>query len=85
MEHCHFCGNKNIKATYTQYTYKHNGKFLIIENVPCDQCEYCGEQYFNAKVLKQIENEFIAINSGQKKTAKQIIVPTESFEDLASA
>lgn len=82
MEKCNFCGNKNLKEIKTEYTYKHKGKYLLIDDVPCIQCEYCGEQYFEAKVLKQIEKEFSNIYSGRKKANKEIIVPMESFQEL---
>lgn len=83
MKSCNFCGNKNLKNNKTDYTYKHNGKYLLIEQVPCIQCEFCGEQYFEAKVLKQIEKEFINIYNGTKKVNKEIIIPTENFSEMA--
>ena len=83
MKNCNFCGNKNIKSTQTEYTYKHNNAYLLVKEVPCLQCEYCGEQYFEAKVLQQIEKEFFSIQNGEKKTKQQIIMPTESFAEIA--
>ncbi len=50
---CNFCGNKNFREKQTQYIYRHNEQLLIVEDVPCEECEYCGEQYFKAKVLKK--------------------------------
>ncbi len=85
MNNCSFCGNKNLKQSKTEYTYKHNGKYLLINKVPCIQCEYCGEKYFEAKVLKQIETEFSNIYSGKKKINKEIIMPTENFSEVISA
>lgn len=40
---CQFCGNKNFSEQKVQYTYKHDDKFLIVDDVPCEQCQYCGE------------------------------------------
>ena len=57
----HFCGNRNFRVTATQYTYRHAGKFLIVNDVQCTKCEYCDEAYFKANVLKRIEKEFNAI------------------------
>ena len=79
---CPFCGNKNFKDTAVQYTYKKDAKFLIINNVPCMQCEYCGEQYFQAPVLKKIAAEFEAIYSQGKSVKTEIRVPMEQFSDL---
>ena len=52
---CVFCGHKDIQHSQTQYIYRHNDKFLIVNDVPCLQCTYCGEQYFEGYVLKNIE------------------------------
>ena len=85
MKKCSFCGNKNIKNNTTEYTYKHNGKYLLINNVPCKQCEFCGEKYFEAKVLRQIEEEFLNIQSGKKKVSKELIIPFEDFTEMVIA
>jgi hypothetical protein len=53
-----------------------------VDNVPCEECEYCGEQYFKAEVLKKIEKDFVDIYSNKKKLKKQIEVPIEEFEEL---
>lgn len=85
MKVCHFCGNINFKKIKVTYSYKHQGKYLFINNVPCEQREYCGEQYFSAKVLKQIENEFNNIYLQGKKVHKEIIVPIENYKEFASS
>jgi YgiT-type zinc finger domain-containing protein len=84
MENCSFCGNKNFKTTKIEYTYKQNDKYLLINDVPCIQCEYCGEKYFEAKVLKDIEHEFFKIYNEGKKT-NTIAVPIEGYEELKYA
>lgn len=55
---CSFCGNKNILDKKVQYIYKHDDRFLVVNNVPCEECGYYGEQYFKADVLKRIEKSF---------------------------
>jgi YgiT-type zinc finger domain-containing protein len=82
VEVCGFCGNKNFKEKRVQYIYKHDGHFLIVDNVPCEECEYCGEQYFKAEDLKKIEKDFLAIYSNKKKLRKHIEVPIEEFAEL---
>jgi len=76
---CNFCGNKNSNKMVTQYIYRNNGKFMIVEDVPCEQCEYCGEQYFAADVLKKIETDFTAVYSHNKKATQEIVIPVEQF------
>ncbi len=46
--------NRRRKSTKVQYTYKKDNKYIIVDDVPCEQCEYCGEQYFEANVLKNM-------------------------------
>jgi YgiT-type zinc finger domain-containing protein len=84
MTQCAFCGNKHLKNTLTEYTFRHDGSYAIFHNVPALQCEFCGEKYFEAKILKQIEDEFHAIQSGKQPTDK-IVVPVEDFSALEVA
>jgi YgiT-type zinc finger domain-containing protein len=79
MKKCNFCGNKNIRNTLTQYIYRHNGKMMIVDDVPCEQCEFCGEKYFSAEVLKKIENDFFEVHSARRKPQSEILVPVEHF------
>ena len=78
---CSFCGNTNFRHRNVQYIYQHDNKFLLVNNVPCTECEYCGEQYFEASVLKKIEAEFMAIQQGKKPVQKSIQVPVEEYLD----
>ena len=79
---CHFCGNKNFKDAKVQYIYRHDDKFLIMNDVPCEQCEYCGEQYFEGKVLNRIEEEFQNIYVKGKKPKEEVKVPIEQFSEF---
>ncbi|MBU4450133.1 MAG: YgiT-type zinc finger protein [Actinomycetia bacterium] len=79
---CNFCGNKNFREGHIQYIYKHNNQFLVVDNVPCEECEYCGEQYFKAKVLKKIEENFKAIYHSGKKAKREVTIPVEEFAEI---
>ncbi len=85
MDSCTFCGNKNFNEITTQYTYKRDGKFMLVDDVPCVRCEFCGEQYFEARILKEIESEFNAIYSKKKVAKRHITIPVESYAELAMA
>lgn len=82
MKACNFCGNKNFRERHVQYIYKHNDQFLVVNNVPCEECEYCGEQYFKAEVLKKIEEDFNAIYQSGKKAKKEVKVPVEEYVEI---
>jgi YgiT-type zinc finger domain-containing protein len=79
---CNFCGNRNFREKHVQYIYKHDNQFLVVDNVPCEECEYCGEQYFKAEVLKKIEENFGAIYFSGKKAKKEVTVPVEEFAKI---
>lgn len=78
---CNFCGNRHHRQRTVQYVYRRDDQYFIVNNVPCEQCEYCGEQYFEAEVLKKIEEGFEAIYSGGKKAARELQVPVEEFSE----
>lgn len=52
---CFHCGKDELRADTTQYFCKLNGHYIIIENVPCEKCDFCGETYFNVSVMEKIE------------------------------
>jgi len=79
---CSFCGNKSFKSASVQYVYRQDNQFLVVNNVPCEQCDHCGEQYFEAGVLKKIEAEFKGIYQAGKPARKQITVPLEEFAEI---
>lgn len=79
---CSFCGNKNFNKKAVQYIYRNNEQFLVVNNVPCEECEYCGEQYFKGMDLERIETDFKAIYSTGKKVKKEVTVPVEEFAEI---
>ena len=79
---CNFCGNKNFKEKHIQYIYKHDNQFLVVNNVPWEECEYCGEQYFKAGVLKKIEKDFKDIYFSGKKAKGEVKIPVEEFVEI---
>ena len=79
---CNFCGNKIFIEKHVQYIYKHDDQFLVVNNVPCEECEYCGEQYFKAEVLKRIEKDFIDIYFSSRRAKREIKVPVEEFAEI---
>ena len=52
---CVFCKG-DLKPSTTTYTVNINDNVIIIKNVPCEECQQCGEQYFSTSVTKHIEN-----------------------------
>jgi len=76
---CVFCGNKHLSETNTRYLYQQKGQMMLVENVPCLKCDYCGEPYFEIQVLKKIENDFKEISSKRKNPLQIMEVPLEEY------
>ncbi len=52
---CHFCDGKVVEERVV-VDYRWGGDLLaIIEDVPAGVCEVCGERYFKAAVVKEME------------------------------
>lgn len=76
---CSFCGNDKFRKNKVEYIYKHNGNYLVVNNVPCEECEFCGEQYFEAKTLKKIEKKYEEIYLKGRSPQQELKVPLEDF------
>lgn len=51
---CEFCRGKTVKKKVKRQHWLH-GKLYIVENVEAEVCPECGERYFHAKVLDEID------------------------------
>jgi len=51
---CEFCGGQTAKKRVKKQHWLH-GKLYIVENVEAEVCSECGERYFHAKVLDEID------------------------------
>lgn len=77
---CAFCGNKNLSAKTTRYLHQQNEEMLIVEDVPCLECDFCGEQYFDIDVLKRIETDHREITEHRRQPARYVRVAVEAFD-----
>ena len=50
---CEFCGGQTAKKKVKRQHWLH-GKLFIVENVEAEVCLECGERYFHAKTLDEI-------------------------------
>jgi len=52
---CYFCGGKVSEKKVT-VDYRWGEEFVtILKNVPAGVCTVCGEQYYKAKIVKEME------------------------------
>ncbi len=52
---CMFCKCDSIKSSLTTHVVNYNGTIIVIKNVPCEECEQCGEKYYTDEVAEKIE------------------------------
>ena len=62
---CERCGGKT-KTELVDKTIFHQGKSVLVENIEAEVCTDCGERYFNARVLLELEDK---IESGEYRKA----------------
>jgi YgiT-type zinc finger domain-containing protein len=79
---CAFCGNKNLSKKNTRYIHQQGDNLLIVDDAPYLECDFCGEQYFDAYVLKTIEADHISIINHQKMPNRVQTVAVENFISL---
>lgn len=51
---CEFCGGQTVKKKVKRQHWLH-GRLYIVENVEAEVCSECGERYFHAKFLEEID------------------------------
>lgn len=52
---CDICGKERAQVRRITETYGKGRNLLVIENVPMVSCPSCGESYFTAETLHEIE------------------------------
>jgi len=72
---CHFCGGEVLEKRIT-IDYRWGDKLMaIIENVPAGVCQVCGEQYFKAEVVKEMER----IATSEETPKRMLQVPLKEL------
>ena len=74
---CYICGQKAARIRKVTEAYGKGKNILIIENVPMVRCSKCGETYFTAETLHEIER----IKLHRKSFATERPVDVASFSD----
>ena len=70
---CHFCGGK-VEEKRVTVDYRWGEELLaVLKNVPAGVCQVCGERYFKAEVVKDMERT--ANSSKEKEIAEKIQIP----------
>jgi YgiT-type zinc finger domain-containing protein len=52
---CDICGKEGARIRRVTRSYGKGANLLVIENIPVVSCPHCGETYFTAETLHEIE------------------------------
>jgi YgiT-type zinc finger domain-containing protein len=76
---CIYCGSSQYEERRTDYLYSYKGNYLLVPNTPVEICLNCGMVYFDAKVMKEIERRFFAIQKKTEKPDSYVELPQIAF------
>ncbi len=69
---CEFCGGRTIKKKVKRQHWLH-GKLYIVENVEAEVCAECGERYFHATTLDQIDTMLDADHEVKSEMVVEVV------------
>ncbi len=52
---CMFCKCDTVRQTVTTHVVNYRGCVIVIKNVPCEECEQCGETFYTDVVAERLE------------------------------
>ena len=74
-ETCYFCGRGILEEKHVTVDFRWGEELVIIENVPAKVCNECGERYYPARVVRQMERI-----AKEKREGREIRVPVVVLE-----
>ena len=67
---CMYCKNTTTVKSKTTHVVNYNNCTIVVKNVPCLECEQCGEKYYTDEVAERLE----VIVDTAKKMMQEIAV-----------
>ncbi len=69
---CEFCDGKT-RPKRVKRQHWHQGKLYIVENVKAEVCTECGERYFHATTLDEIEQYLVADHRVKERLQVEVV------------
>jgi YgiT-type zinc finger domain-containing protein len=69
---CEICGKEGARIRRVTRTYGKGKDMFVIENIPVITCPHCGESYFEAETLHEIER--IKLHKKSVATTREVRV-----------
>ena len=60
---CMFCKCDTVKQSPSTHVVNYKNSIIVIKNVPCEECEQCGEKYYTDEVAERLE---LIVNMAKK-------------------
>ena len=76
---CNSCGSDRYEERRIEYLYGHEGKYLVVPNTPVEICLNCGMICYDAAVLKEIEQHFLAIQNRTEQPDCYVEMPARAY------
>jgi YgiT-type zinc finger domain-containing protein len=73
---CSFCGGKVVNKNIT-FIYEDPDNYILVENVPAEVCEHCGEKTYSPKVT----DDLLRIAKKELKPRRTINIPVYDFSE----
>ena len=54
MFKCHVCGSTRASETLVTEVFQIDGKPVLVENIPAQVCERCGEEIFSSETTEKV-------------------------------
>ena len=67
---CFYCKNETMRSAVTTHVVTLENCVIIVKNVPCEECEQCGEKYYSDEVAEELDR----IVSKAKELASEVFV-----------
>ena len=67
---CKYCKGGNYVESTTTHVVDYKDHLIIVRNVPCMECDQCGETYFSMEIARRLEE----IVNAAKKLAQEISI-----------
>lgn len=52
---CIYCKG-DLKESLTTHVVNYNNCIIVVKNVPCEECQQCGETYFSDETMEALEH-----------------------------
>ena len=79
MKRCYFCKGRVVEKK-VRVDFRWGDELVVIEDVPAEVCQQCGEKYFGPEVYKQMEN----LAKTKEKPIKHVAIDVIRFGEPAT-